>query len=565
MKNLKKKLLRVILSLSIIFCVCSSRDVKAAEIVAQGTCGENVNWVITSDKILTITGKGEMTEASWRKSGADYEEVIISGGVTKICDKAFEEAHWVKKIVIEDGVKSIGSDAFSELDAIVFVPSSVENIEGYAFSGADQCLVVCAEEGTIAYEHGKRLSSTDSISPTEVKSGKLKGNFTWTWDATGTLTLNGSGPMPENMDFESFKYPIFHLVIKPGITSISDQAFQYCRKIESVSLPEGIKSIGASAFYNCNDLKEIILPNGLEEVCGNSFASCIAMEKVVIPEGIETISAWAFEACVRLKEITIPKGVKDVEMEAFLDCTNLRKIVFLTEDVSIHKNAFKGCPENMVIYCFEDSSVKSFAEKNNYKYQIVGVSDIFSDVSEGKWYVDAVQYVYDNGLMTGSNGLFKPNDNITRAQLITTLYRLAGEPEVTDFRAVQDFVDVPERKYYTDAVCWAYNEGIATGNAGKFDPTGKLTRQQMAAFFFRYAKVAGFDTNTRGSLSSMVNADKVSGYATDAVEWAVGTGLISGSEVTDVNGNKVKDLNPRGNTTRAQVATILQRFCEKYQ
>ena len=142
-------------------------------------------------------------------------------------------------------------------------------------------------------------------------------------------------------------------------------------------------------------------------------------------------------------------------------------------------------------------------------------------------------------------------------KLLTT-----GEPTVTDTSALTDFSDVAEGKYYTDAVCWAYANGVATGNNGKFDPTGKLTRQQMAAFFFRYADVMGMDTTARGDYSSMVNADKVSGYAAEPMAWAVGEGLISGSDVT-VNGVAAKDLNPRGNTTRAQVATILMRFCEK--
>ena len=189
------------------------------------------------------------------------------------------------------------------------------------------------------------------------------------------------------------------------------------------------------------------------------------------------------------------------------------------------------------------------------------VSDLYPDVKDGAWYEVGVQFVYDNGLMSGSNGLFNPTADITRAQIVTTLYRLAGEPEITDTKAFTDFTDVAEGKYYTDAVCWAYAEGIATGNNGKFDPTGKLTRQQMAAFFFRYADVMGMDTTARGDYSSMVNADKVSGYAAEPMAWAVGEGLISGSDVT-VNGVAAKDLNPKGNTTRAQVATILMRFCE---
>ena len=166
--------------------------------------------------------------------------------------------------------------------------------------------------------------------------------------------------------------------------------------------------------------------------------------------------------------------------------------------------------------------------------------------------------------MSGSNGLFNPTANITRAQLVTTLYRLAGEPAVTDTSALTEFTDVVPGKYYTNAVCWAYAEGIATGNEGKFNPTGSLTRQQMAAFFFRFADFADLDTKVRGDISSMINADEVSGYAKDAVEWAVGSGLISGSLVgTDENGAEIRDLNPKGATTRAQLATILQRFCEE--
>ena len=191
----------------------------------------------------------------------------------------------------------------------------------------------------------------------------------------------------------------------------------------------------------------------------------------------------------------------------------------------------------------------------------IPVTEVFSDIKENAWYVSSVQYVYDNGLMSGNDGLFKPTEDISRAQIVTTLYRLAGSPEIADRSAMTDFLDVFENKYYTDALCWAYEKGIATGNDGKFNPTGKLTRQQMAAFFYRYAGYAGFDITDRGDISGMLNADKVSGYAKDAVEWAVGTGLISGSEKT-IAGNKVKDLNPGGNTTRAQVATILMRFCE---
>ena len=192
------------------------------------------------------------------------------------------------------------------------------------------------------------------------------------------------------------------------------------------------------------------------------------------------------------------------------------------------------------------------------------VCEAFSDVKHGAWYEAAVQYVYDNGIMSGNNGLFTPSGNITRAQLVTTLYRLAGSLEVTDYSAVKELTDVQPGKWYTDAVCWAYNTGITTGNTSTkaFGMNDPVTRQQLASFVYRYAEYKELDVTVRGNLSGLLNAEKVSKYAKDAVEWAVGTGLISGSEVTDSHGNTVYDLNPGGNTTRAQAATILMRFCE---
>ena len=192
----------------------------------------------------------------------------------------------------------------------------------------------------------------------------------------------------------------------------------------------------------------------------------------------------------------------------------------------------------------------------------VSVTEVFTDVAEGKWYVNAIQYVYDNGLMSGSNGLFNPTKVVTRAQLVTTLYRMAGEPAVTDFSAVDAFGDVQSGKWYTNAICWAYNTGVTTGNTSTmmFNVDDSVTRQQLATFFFRYAELRGDDTSIRGDISQMLNANQVGSYAKDAVEWAVGVGLIAGSDVKDANGNPAKDLAPKNTATRAQLATILQRF-----
>lgn len=194
------------------------------------------------------------------------------------------------------------------------------------------------------------------------------------------------------------------------------------------------------------------------------------------------------------------------------------------------------------------------------------VTEVFADISENAWYIDSVQYVYDHGIMSGSNSLFNPEGNVTRAQVVSTLYKLAGLPEVTDYRACEEMVDIEAGQWYTDAVCWAYSVGVASGNSTtkKFNVSAPVTRQQLASFFYNFAEYKGLDTTTRGDYSNLAGADQVASYAVDTMQWAYGTGVITGSKVTDVTGATVYDLKPAGTATRAQLAAILQRFCEKY-
>lgn len=177
----------------------------------------------------------------------------------------------------------------------------------------------------------------------------------------------------------------------------------------------------------------------------------------------------------------------------------------------------------------------------------------FVDVADSDWYADAVQYVFANGLMAGtSDTTFSPNATTTRAMIVTILYRLEGTPAVTGTTA---FTDVAAGQYYADAVAWAAQNGIVSGtSATTFSPDGVITREQMAAILYRYAQHKGYDVTAKADLSVFTDAAQVSTYATDAMAWANASGLISGTSATT--------LSPAGSATRAQVATILMRFCE---
>lgn len=177
----------------------------------------------------------------------------------------------------------------------------------------------------------------------------------------------------------------------------------------------------------------------------------------------------------------------------------------------------------------------------------------FTDVDETDWFYDEVVYVYANGLMDGvGDNRFAPNTTTNRAMLATILYRLAGEPEVS---GDLPFTDVAAGQWYTDAVLWAAQNGIVNGVAeGIFAPMNTLTREQLVTMLYRYAEAEGYDVSAAADLSGYPDAGKVLSYAQKAMSWAVAEGIVAGMD----DGT----LNPAGNATRAQIATILMRFCE---
>ena len=174
----------------------------------------------------------------------------------------------------------------------------------------------------------------------------------------------------------------------------------------------------------------------------------------------------------------------------------------------------------------------------------------FTDVSTSDWFYDDVAFVYKNGLFSGTDSRsFSPNASMTRAMLVTVLYRLEGEPTVT---GRSSFTDVRSGAYYEKSVIWAAANGIVTGtDSTSFSPDAKVTREQLAAILYRYAQYRKLDTDASAKLNSFTDADSVSAYASEALGWAVSEGLINGAS---------GKLMPNGDASRAQVAAILHRF-----
>ena len=174
----------------------------------------------------------------------------------------------------------------------------------------------------------------------------------------------------------------------------------------------------------------------------------------------------------------------------------------------------------------------------------------FEDVKDGDWYADAVAFATSHELFRGvGDGLFAPKSQMTRAMLVTVLYRLSDEPAAAGGTS---FDDVVPGSWYADAVAWASAEGIVLGNGEGFAPNDNITREQIATILYRYMKYLGEDVSAKGDVSSFSDGGEVSAWAKDAMAWAVKVGLFQG--------NADGTLNPGGEATRAEVATLMERL-----
>lgn len=180
----------------------------------------------------------------------------------------------------------------------------------------------------------------------------------------------------------------------------------------------------------------------------------------------------------------------------------------------------------------------------------------FTDLAADAWYTDAVAYVYRHDLMAGyGENLFGPDDDLSRAQLCQIIYNMEGQPATSGSSV---FTDVADSAWYADAVTWAASQGIVGGyGGGLFGPEDNITREQLASILYRYAQAKDYDTSVgeNTNILSYTDALEISEYAIPAMQWACGAGIMEGN---------AGYLTPQGDATRAQVATMLMRFCENY-
>lgn len=533
--------------------VVYEQDSRAsAKVVHSGVCGD-LKWSIKDNGEFLLEGSGNLATSGYGSFIIDKNgnEIFIPGN--EIGWKEYKNEIKHAKIRVKNATSLAG------------ILGDCPNLETVDFTGSDTSKTVDFA-GMFATEYiwGGQPNKLKSIDLSMLDTSSVLRMTQLFWGCTNLETVNVSG-------WNTSK------VVDMG------SLFDCCKSLKTV---KGIEKWNTSnvtnlfaVFQLCSSMKSLDL-SGWDTrnvtSLNSAFNGCGNLEKL-------NISTWnvskvtdfyrMFDSDAKLKELDLTKwNMKSAQSIDFMfgGCYELSGGITFNSNIASYEDAFYAASCNsaspfIIGYtdvCGEALINQIYHTNGGFDTKLVLKHKTFADVTDDAWYKNYVMYVYDKGLMSGSECLFRPTENVTRAQLVTTIYRLAGSPKVTDYSACHELSDIKTGKYYTDAVCWAYNNGVTTGNAGKFDVEGNLTRQQMAAFFYRFAEVMGYDIDAAVDYSEMLNADKVSEYAKDAVSWAVGSGLISGSEVTDDHGNKVKDLNPRGNTTRAQLSAILQRFCE---
>ena len=377
------------------------------------------------------------------------------------------------------------------------------------------------------------------------------------------------------------------------MTHIAAETFKGCTSLTSITIPEGITAIEAGAFYRCTSLTSVTIPSSITSIEGGTFFSCTSLTSVYFMGSAPEIERAVFRTDgessdsypINIPGLTLyyiegkegwttPTWGEDEYPTATWDGVNVPQpphehsyTAVVTAPTCTAQGyttctcacgeSYKDAYTDALGHNYKDGACTRCGAKDpSYKPDDKPVETIeFSDVSPAAWYAGAVDYAVSNKLMNGmGGGKFEPNGSMTRAMLVTVLWRYAGSPA----EGTNGFSDVPNGDWYTQAVAWASKNGVVNGvGNGRFDPNGKITREQMAVILFRYANQQGINTGKRGDFGKFADANKVSSYAVDALQWAVAEGIVGGSS----EGGKLL-LNPQGNATRAEVATILMRFLE---
>ena len=398
--------------------------------IANGTCGENLTWVLDSDGLLKVSGTGAMADYDWENKAPWYENrlkikaVEIAEGVTSIGDDAFDYCQNLTSVMIPNSVTSIGVSAFFRCDKLssIIIPNSVVKISNSAFAYCTSLTEVSIPAGTtdISGAIFRGCEKLTSINVDEANPNyKSIDGVLFTKD--GKTLINypaGKGEEP--------------YIIPNGVISILDSAFERCKfsgitlpaslidigyadtfpdSIKNISVdaanpnyksvdgvlftkdgkslikypadksgetytvPDGVVIIRRDAFKYCSNLKNITMPNGVKSIRYGAFRYCRNLESINIPDGVTSIDSQAFLSCSSLKSITIPISVTEIEHNAFAYCENLESITIYSKSAMIFENP-NTIPASATIYGGKGSTAEEYATKYGRTFKEIDIPTV---------------------------------------------------------------------------------------------------------------------------------------------------------------------------------------------
>lgn len=337
-----KKLLSVFLVLIIVFTLVFSTGVLeagAASNIAGGTCGDNVEWWLTTEGVLHIEGKGAMDTWTWWSGGvypqwkthaASVKEVVIGKGVTNVGAFAFYGGYSnLTKVTLPSTVTSIGARAFVECTALetINIPSAVTSIGEYAFSGDINLtkITLPANLKTLGSNSFEKTGLTSITVPASI--GALNGYSFSECDSLRTATIG----------------------VGKGSFDIGTYAFMGCDSLTTVTIGDAVSNIGSDSFSDCPKLKNLTIGNNVKTI-SSGFQNCTALEEVFIPDSVTTLR-WgsfgygsSFKGCTNLKKVIFGTGMETIDADAFSGCTSINEIYFMGDAPTFEgTETFKGC------------------------------------------------------------------------------------------------------------------------------------------------------------------------------------------------------------------------------
>ena len=517
---------------------------------------------------VTAIGDGALRESATKISG-----ITLPPTIKEIGNRAID-CRYLKYLKLNDGLEVIKDYAINcgDLLETLVIPESVKYIGDEAISG--EALKNITMPGNVEYM-GKRIffgSAYDKDANNRVDGIQYHGQYLIAGIRIGYAEIDNPDPSAptENKQIHEWE-AVGDIEIREGTTLMGVDAFEMS-DITSVKFPSTLKSISKLGFYWCKNLNNVVIPGTVKEIGDNAFSWCESLSKLTIEEGVEHIGEMAFFRCNNLNEVTIPKSVKQIDMHAFgwdyVDDYDVRN-------------------ENLVIKCYSGTAAEQYARDNGFKCILLDTGETiekgeptaaaddryvceekgdncavkrFKDLKSADGDPDhyGIEFCLDNGIMNGTgDDTFSPEDKITRAQFATMFYRFAGSPETSENSKFSDLT----QDWYKKPIAWAAANGVLNGTGNStFSPDDVITREQIAAIFYRYAQSKGLDMSVGDgwdlSKSGYNDSGDIADYALSAMNWCFEKGIMY---IHSVNGYEYA-IYPKAAPSRADTATMFLKF-----